>query len=120
VLAFKFHQETDQSSVKRLATCIRKLDRKDQLNLAALNDAELKVFVWLKFYLHIGQDQAMPHLQRLLKDSGTTYDGYYGSDVAGVVLDETDIVERKISFHQNLSSLSEGSAEGGTTGVQTI
>jgi len=120
VLAFKFHQETDQSSVKRLATCIRKLDRKDQLNLAALNDAELKVFVWLKFYLHIGQDQAMPHLQRLLKDSGTTYDGYYGSDVAGVVLDGTDMPEKTVSFHRNASCFSEGNVGGSSIGVQVI
>jgi len=109
VLAFKFNQETDRSSVRRLATCIRKLDRKDQLNLAALNDAELKVFVWLKFSLHIAEDQAMPHLQRLLKDSGTTYDGYYGSDVAGVVPDDMDMPEKKLSFQRNLSLFSDSS-----------
>jgi len=120
VLAFKFNQDPDRSSVRRLATCIRKLDRKDQLDLATLNDAELKVFVWLKFYLHIGQDQAMPHLQRLLKDSGTTYDCYYGSDVAGVVQDDTDIPEKTVSFHGNTSCFSEGNAGGSSTGVQEI
>jgi len=126
VLAFKFNQETDRSSVRRLATCIRKLDRKDQLNLAALNDAELKVFVWLKFYLHINQEQAMPHLHRLLKDSGTTYDGYYGSDPAGVIMhggqDDADMAPDKvIAFHRNLSCYSTGNVEGGgTTGLHTI
>jgi len=119
VLAFKFNQEADRSSVRRLATCIRKLDRKDQLNSAALNDAELKVFVWLKFYLHIGQEQAMPHLQRLLKDSGTTIDGYYGLDVAGVILDDADIVlDKPVLFHRNLSCFS-GNAEGSLS-LQTI
>lgn len=85
ILAFKFNQRGDRASLRQLEKCIRKLDRKDQLNSAALRDAELCVFVWLKFGLHTYRRAALPHLQRMLKDMGTSMLEYYGPD-AGRVL----------------------------------
>eukprot|EP00421_Protoceratium_reticulatum_P009164 CAMPEP_0168357632 /NCGR_PEP_ID=MMETSP0228-20121227/692_1 /TAXON_ID=133427 /ORGANISM="Protoceratium reticulatum, Strain CCCM 535 (=CCMP 1889)" /LENGTH=422 /DNA_ID=CAMNT_0008370167 /DNA_START=83 /DNA_END=1347 /DNA_ORIENTATION=- len=78
VLAFKFNQHGDRATLRQLAACIRKLDRKDQLNLTALHDAELKAFVWLEFSLHVSREAFGPHLQRLLKDLGTNVGEYYG------------------------------------------
>jgi len=79
VLAFKFNQHDQRAVMRDLACCIRKLDRKDQLDLEALRDAELQVFVWLQFGLHLRRDAVLPHLHRTLKDMGQTLDEYYGT-----------------------------------------
>jgi len=81
VLAFKFNQHGDRALVKQLAACIRKLDRSDQLNLAALHDAELKVFLCLEFSLQVGYDACSPHLHRFLRDLGTNSGEYYGTEI---------------------------------------
>lgn len=84
VLAWKFHQQVDQRDrddlFMRLAACIRRLDRKDQLSLSALQDAQLQVFVWLEFSLHIPRSEVLPHLQRMMKDLGILPLDYYGTD----------------------------------------
>lgn len=79
VLAFKFHQQGDRAILKRLVSSIRALDRKDRLNIEDVHDAELHVFVWLKFGLHLHAESVMPHLHRSLKDLGCGFDEYYGS-----------------------------------------
>jgi len=88
VLAFKFNQHGDRALLRRLAGCIRGLDRKDQLNLDALQGAELQVFVWLQFGLHLPGAAVLPHLRRSLKDLGTSLDEYYGSCQSWRVLDD--------------------------------
>ena len=77
VLAFKFHEHGQRGVVHRLGSAIKALDRKDQLNLEALHDAELQVFVWLKFGLHLHAESVLPHLERNLKDLGGSYEEYY-------------------------------------------
>jgi len=76
VLAFKFNQHGDRALLRRLAACIRKLDRKDQLNLDDIHDAELKVFVWLEFGLHLPWKAVIPHMKRFLKDLGISFPEY--------------------------------------------
>eukprot|EP00927_Polykrikos_kofoidii_P042482 TRINITY_DN36452_c0_g1_i1.p1 TRINITY_DN36452_c0_g1~~TRINITY_DN36452_c0_g1_i1.p1 ORF type:complete len:495 (+),score=81.72 TRINITY_DN36452_c0_g1_i1:176-1660(+) len=79
VLAFKFNQHGEKTTLKKLAAAIRRLDRKDQLNLDALHDAELEAFVWLEFGLHVGVNSVLPHLLRFLQHSvqGTSFEDYY-------------------------------------------
>lgn len=88
VLAFKFNQHGDRTSLQQLACCIRKLDRKDQLNLDDLQDAELKVFVWLKFSLRSRDADVMLHLHRMLNDLRRSMTEYYGAEaLRGTVSD---------------------------------
>merc|ERR1712046_320322 len=86
VLAFKFNQlgeigEGDSRAyLQQLAACIRQLDRKDQLNKAALCDAELQAFVWLEFSLHLEPQEAGPHLHRMLDSLGISVEEYFHDD----------------------------------------
>eukprot|EP00929_Paragymnodinium_shiwhaense_P079865 TRINITY_DN41632_c0_g1_i1.p1 TRINITY_DN41632_c0_g1~~TRINITY_DN41632_c0_g1_i1.p1 ORF type:complete len:534 (-),score=88.78 TRINITY_DN41632_c0_g1_i1:72-1631(-) len=82
-LAFKFNQHGERSVLRRLASEIRKLDRKDQLNMDALHEAEVQVFIWLEFGLHLRQAAVLPHLYRTLKELGLSHDQYYGPNAAG-------------------------------------
>lgn len=71
VLAYKFNQdsgESDETVLPQLARCIQKLDRKDRLNLAALQEAEVKVFVFLEFGLSVSPERVKLHLQRMVDD----------------------------------------------------
>jgi len=84
VLAFKFNESAEDSTnrqalplLEQLAGCIRKLDRKDQLNSTALRDAELQVFVWLEFGLHLTMKDVLPHLKRMLTHLGMNFRDYY-------------------------------------------
>ncbi|CAK0841920.1 unnamed protein product [Prorocentrum cordatum] len=97
ILAFKFNQpswgsrdkETSEAALlKKLADRIRKLDRKDQLDQAALRNAEVRVFVWLEFSLHLQRAEVLPHLHRMLKDNGETLEHYYGAETTRIVNDE--------------------------------
>jgi len=72
VLAYKFHQRGDREKIRKLAGEIRKMDRKDRLQWEDLHEAELKVFVWLEFSLHVPASEVMPHVHRIMKDLGMT------------------------------------------------
>lgn len=76
VLAYKFHQSGPK--MQELAACIRKLDRHDQLNLPTLQAAEMDVFIWLKFGLHLSRDAVENHRQRFFAILGRTEASYYG------------------------------------------
>jgi len=66
VLAYKFNQDgCDVNGLQQLARCIQNLDRKDRLNLAALQEAEVKVLVFLEFGLNASPDRVLHHLQRI-------------------------------------------------------
>lgn len=97
VLAFKFNQHGDRSSLQQLACCIRKLDRKDQLNLDDLQDAELKVFVWLKFSLLSRDADVMPHLLRMLSDLGRDIGEYYGAEALRGTYSSFNIYEDSVN-----------------------
>ncbi|CAJ1342276.1 unnamed protein product [Effrenium voratum] len=73
VLAYKFHQRGDRDKIRKLAAEIRKMDRKDRLQWEDLHEAELKVFVWLEFSLHVPASEVLPHLQRTMKDLGMSW-----------------------------------------------
>merc|ERR1712137_1443108 len=66
VLAYKFNQDgCDVNGLQQLARCIQNLDRKDRLNLAALQAAEVRVFVFLEFGLVVSPERVLHHLQRM-------------------------------------------------------
>merc|ERR1712007_1685 len=66
VLAYKFNQDGgDVSTLQQLAKCIQKLDRKDRLDLTALQEAEVKVFVFLEFGLFVSPEIVLNALNRL-------------------------------------------------------
>merc|ERR1712137_1443700 len=66
VLAYKFNQDDCNVDVlQQLARCIQNLDRKDQLHSAALQEAEVKVLVFLEFGLVVSPVRVLHHLQRM-------------------------------------------------------
>ncbi|CAJ1342278.1 unnamed protein product [Effrenium voratum] len=69
----RFHQRGDRDKIRKLAAEIRKMDRKDRLQWEDLHEAELKVFVWLEFSLHVPASEVLPHLQRTMKDLGMSW-----------------------------------------------
>lgn len=99
VLAFKFHQRGDREKIRRLAAEIRKMDRKDRLQWEDLHEAELKVFVWLEFSLHVPASEVMPHLQRIMKDLGMSWQEIGEAGQAGLQKpdDDADVSIRDFS-----------------------
>ncbi|CAE7233983.1 cchl [Symbiodinium pilosum] len=51
-------------------TALRRCADGDRLQWEDLHEAELKVFVWLEFSLHVPATEVMPHLHRIVKDLG--------------------------------------------------